>query len=90
MRLEIVSTDIGPDEVVPQIALLDDSDETVAVVVGERTAQLFAAAEEMLAVLRRVDDPEARTLVERIDNAPPLKIAGVSMLDLLERVVRGN
>ena len=49
MRLEIVSTDIGPDEVVPQIALLDDSDETVAVVVGERTAQLFAAAEEMLA-----------------------------------------
>ena len=90
MRLEIVSTDIGPDEVVPQIALLDDSDETVAVVVGERTAQLFAAAEEMLAVLRRVDDPEARTLVERIDNASPLKIAGVSMLDLLERVVRGN
>ena len=94
-RLRVIGTDIGPNECIPYVEIVNENDEVIGTAWGEKNAYLFAEAEEAYELLKRfvenVDDDYykcAQELIDRVENSPELTCDGLTMQDILINIVQ--
>ncbi len=98
-KISVISVDMSPNECIPNVEIRDSNNDVIATVYGERNAKIFAEAEEAYEILKRLVEDEnpnydyykyARELIDRVENSPELTCDGLTMTDLLEKVVKGK
>ncbi len=92
-RLRVIGTDIGPNECIPYVEIVNENDEVIGTAWGEKNAYLFAEAEEAYELLKRFVAGEnvngnAQELIDRVENSPELTCDGLTMQDILINIVQ--
>ena len=92
-RLRVIGTDIGPNECIPYVEIVNENDEVIGTAWGEKNAYLFAEAEEAYELLKRFVVGEnvagnAQELIDRVENSPELTCDGLTMQDILINIVQ--
>ena len=97
-KIRVIGAEIGTEECIPHAEILDENEEVIANVWGDRTIKIFAEALEMYdlfmsAIWGRLNDAEferAQAIIERVEGSPKLTYDGISMQQLLDEVVWGG
>ncbi len=92
-RLRVIGTDIGSNECIPYVEIVNENDEVIGTAWGEKNAYLFAEAEEAYELLKRFVAGEnvngnAQELIDRVENSPELTCDGLTMQDILINIVQ--
>ncbi|MBR0079629.1 MAG: hypothetical protein IJP69_04565 [Synergistaceae bacterium] len=92
-RLRVIGTDIGANECIPYVEIVNENDEVIGTAWGEKNAYLFAEAEEAYELLKRFVAGEnvngnAQELIDRVENSPELTCDGLTMQDILINIVQ--
>ena len=92
-RLRVIGTDIGPNECIPYVEIVNENDEVIGTAWGEKNAYLFAEAEEAYELLKRFVAGEnvngnAQELIDRVENSPELTCDGLTMQDILINIIQ--
>lgn len=98
-RLRVIGTDMGPNECIPYVEIVNENDEVIGTAWGEKNAYLFAEAEEAYELLKRFVENEnldydyykhAQDLISRVENSPELTCDGLTMQDILINIIQGG
>ena len=96
-KLRVIGVDMGSDECIPHVEIVNDDGKVIGVAYGERNARLFAEADDMFDLIKDFAENEnfdydsykyAEKLIERVEDSPELTFDGLTMRELLESVVK--
>ena len=96
--LRVIGAELGPEECILNVEVVDKNGETIGTAYGERNARLFAEAEEAFELVKRLveasldteDYRSAQKMIDRVENSPALTCDGLTARELLEDVVWGG
>ena len=96
-RLRVIGVDMGSDECIPHVEIVNDDGEVIGIAYGERNARLFAEADDMFDLIKDFAENKdfdydsykyAEKLIERVEDGSELTFDGLTMRELLENVVK--
>lgn len=96
-KLRVIGVDIGSDECIPHVEILNNDGEVIGIAYGERNARLFAEADDMFDLIKDFAENKdfdydsykyAEKLIERVEDSSELTFDGLTMREFLENVVK--